>query len=128
LEEREITLSSLILDTFMDTQNPPGFVYLICLNTPLGNAKHYIGWSKNPEGRLFYHRKGTGSKFLRACNKIGIEYDIVKIWAGDRSLERKFKNLRKSASLCPHCKELLNAKRREQYREKKLSRHKVNID
>jgi predicted GIY-YIG superfamily endonuclease len=88
-----------------------GTVYLIHFDEPLHHARHYIGYACNVEGRLYYHRKGTGSKLLAACNRKGISYRIVREWRGDRTLERKLKNYKKAPQLCPICRELTLLKR-----------------
>lgn len=80
-----------------------GTVYLIHLHQKMAHSQHYIGFAYNVHGRLFHHRNNRGSKFLRAANRQGIPYQIVREWVGDRNLERKLKNRKKARLLCPIC-------------------------
>lgn len=82
-----------------------GVVYLIHLERPMAHAQHYIGWCRDgPEERLATHREGKGSRLLRAVNAAQIPYDIVRIWKGDRNLERRLKNRKNAKRLCPVCR------------------------
>ncbi len=83
-------------------------VYLIHLETKYEHAQHYLGFVDGGEdrlkSRLEYHRKGSGSRFLRAVAKAGINFDVVRTWPdGDRNFERSLKNKKKSSRLCPTC-------------------------
>lgn len=83
-------------------------VYLIHFETPLHHAKHYIGWTRNKRTfvkRIEYHRNGHGAKILNACNKMGIDWDVSRVWDdGDTGLEKRLKRWHKSSQLCPVCK------------------------
>ena len=88
-------------------------VYLIHFNEPFYHARHYLGYTTNARTlpkRLAYHRSGQGAKILKALNGQGIGYEIVKTWKGDRNLERKLKNRKKSSSFCPICQNERNRK------------------
>jgi hypothetical protein len=82
-------------------------VYLLCFDTKLKHAKHYIGFVNNAEGldaRMKKHRNGSGSKLMAAVAKAGIEFTIARLWANaDRSFERKLKNHNNSKRFCPIC-------------------------
>ena len=82
-----------------------GFVYIIHLARPLAGSKsrHYVGFSTQVEKRLFHHRKGTGSHFLREANRQGIPYALVVVFAGTKRDERKLKNCKNTARYCPCC-------------------------
>jgi predicted GIY-YIG superfamily endonuclease len=82
-----------------------GFVYIIHLAKPLAGSKsqHYVGFSTQVEKRLFHHRKGTGSNFLREANRQGIPYALVVIFAGTKRDERRLKNCKNTAKYCPCC-------------------------
>lgn len=82
-----------------------GFVYIIHLAKPLAGsrARHYVGFSTQVEKRLFHHRKGTGSAFLREANRQRIPYALVVIFAGTKRDERKLKNCKNTAKYCPCC-------------------------
>jgi hypothetical protein len=87
-------------------------VYIIHFDRKLAHAQHYIGFVDHEKGhtiesRLEYHRKGQGSKLLRAVVKAGIGFHVADIWLdGDRNFERKLKNKKKSRLLCPMCQKL----------------------
>lgn len=88
-------------------------IYLIHFSEPLHHARHYIGYTESAESlptRLEAHRSGTGAKILKALNGYGIGYEVVKTWHGDRKLERKLKNRKKSSTLCPICQNKRNRK------------------
>lgn len=83
-------------------------VYLIHFDQKLHHAQHYIGFVDHPahslESRLEYHKKGLGSKLLRAVGQKGIEFKVVRTWEeGDRNFERKLKNQKNASKLCPVC-------------------------
>lgn len=72
-------------------------VYILRFDQPLGNEKHqaqyYVGWTKNLEGRLYHHRRGTGARMTAAAAKMGIGFEVVLFIPGaDRSVERAIKN------------------------------------
>ena len=56
-------------------------VYLIHFDQKLHHAQHYLGFVDGGEdrlqSRLEYHRKGIGSKLLRAVAQKGIGFNIV---------------------------------------------------
>ncbi len=83
-------------------------VYLIHLDRPLsGRAQHYLGYSSNLEGRLFYHRTGRGSRFLAAANAQNISYQVVKVWEGGGYLEPMLKKRKNHKKYCPICNKKL---------------------
>ncbi len=82
-------------------------VYLICFERPFGHAHHYIGYSDDSRfaARIECHRKGRGSRLLRAVNEAGIDWKVVRTWPGkDGNFERKLKNRKKAWQLCPVCR------------------------
>lgn len=82
-------------------------VYLIHLEQKLKHSQHYIGFvdgENRLKTRVEYHRKGQGSKFLKAVTLAGIEFSVVRTWKdGDRNFERKLKNRKNAKALCPCC-------------------------
>jgi predicted GIY-YIG superfamily endonuclease len=81
-----------------------GIVYLIHFHSPLGRANHYLGWTVNLQTRMDSHRNNSGARILRACNIIGITWEVVRTWEQeDRHFERKLKNLKNAKRLCPVC-------------------------
>jgi len=81
----------------------PGQVYLIHLDQPFRHARHYLGWTLNLERRIAQHRAGTGAKLLRAVNRHGIRWEVVRIWPGGPDLEHTLKARKNSPRLCPVC-------------------------
>jgi len=84
-------------------------VYILHFDRKLHHAQHYIGFVDHPahtlEKRLEYHRKGQGSKLLKAVVAAGINFKVADIWIdGDRNFERSLKNKKKASKLCPICK------------------------
>ncbi len=93
-------------------------VYLIHFEEKYKHAQHYIGFSKDKlfQSRLEHHLKGSGSRLLRAVNKAGIKWSVVKTWPDeDGNFERKLKNRKKSSCLCPTC---IAAKKQNNEKEK----------
>lgn len=82
-----------------------GEVYIIHLHSPLGHARHYVGFSKKVEKRLYYHRTNQGSHFLRVANERGIEYTLAVRFAGTKHDERRLKNISHIKAYCPFCSE-----------------------
>ena len=78
-------------------------VYLIHFETPFKHATHYLGSTNDLQARLAEHRRGRGSKLLKAVNAAGIDYDVVRTWKGDEFLEYRLKNLGGKARICPVC-------------------------
>lgn len=83
--------------------NVPGTVYLIHFDRPLCHARHYIGWAAQLDRRLAHHAGGTGSKLMAAVARAGIGWQVARTWPGDRFFERRLKNRKNAARLCPIC-------------------------
>lgn len=82
-----------------------GTVYIIHLETPLGHAKHYVGWAINPEARIAHHANGSGSTLMRAVQQAGIEWHVSQVIEGvDRYFERYLKNRGSATQYCPCCR------------------------
>ena len=82
-----------------------GYVYIIHLARPLRGSKsrHYVGFSTQPDKRLWHHRNNSGSKFLREANRQGIPYALVVLQTGTKRDERRLKNTHNTAKYCPCC-------------------------
>lgn len=80
-------------------------VYLIHLASPISHAHHYLGYTKadTVEERFKKHKTGCGARLLQVANELGIDYEVVRTWAGGRELERRLKKRKDSPRLCPIC-------------------------
>ena len=80
------------------------YVYLIHFKTKLHHAGHYIGFSKCLGFRIASHRDGTGAKLIRAINRLGIPWMVIRTWRVDgQGFERYLKNQKHAARFCPLC-------------------------
>lgn len=79
-------------------------VYLIHFDQPLQHARHYVGFANDVDGRLWNHRHNKGANILKVLNRLGIKYDIVRVWDdADRTFERHLKNCKHTPRYCPVC-------------------------
>jgi len=87
-------------------ENVPGTVYLLHFSKKFHHTKHYLGWTENEDVkvRIKKHRKGEGSRLVRAVVKSGIKVRLVRTWEGvDRHFERKLKKQKNVRHHCPLC-------------------------
>src|SRR5262245_28869790 len=81
-----------------------GFVYVLHLATRYRHAGHYVGFAADLAQRLARHRAGNGARLMEVIKQAGIEWKLVKVLPGDRSLERRLKNGKNTPRrLCPVC-------------------------
>ena len=67
-------------------------------------ALHYLGYTNNLDSRIADHRAGLGARLLEVITADGIGFTVARTWeAGDRKLERRLKNRKRAACLCPCC-------------------------
>lgn len=88
-------------------------VYLIHLETKLHHSQHYIGYSADEKfaARIRHHENNRGCAFLRAVNKAGIKWKVVRQWPNeDGNFERMLKKRKQSWRLCPCCNKNVNIK------------------
>lgn len=81
-------------------------VYLLHFSKPISSnhtCQHYLGYAEDVEARLSDHKAGYGARLTQVANELGIDYEVVRTWEGDRKKERKLKNLKNSPKLCPIC-------------------------
>lgn len=93
-------------------------VYLLHLKRPLPRgvspsgtaltAGHYVGFSEDLVGRLLDHAEGNANaaRFMQVCHERGIDFQLARTWEGKgatRRFERRVKNYKKAARLCPIC-------------------------
>jgi hypothetical protein len=91
----------------------PGHCYLLHFIVPyvavqqpgkkLQTARHYLGWSADLLTRLAAHKNGNGARLVRVAKDAGIEWELARVWEGDRYLERRLKNRGGHSRLCPIC-------------------------
>lgn len=80
--------------------------YLIHFDKPISSkhtAQHYLGWTNDLEERLKEHYNGNGSRLCKVAKERNISFRLVRIWEGDRQLERKLKRQKNGKKLCPIC-------------------------
>lgn len=89
-------------------------VYLIHLSQPLSpkhTCQHYIGYSTIFEHRIRLHKRGKGSKLLKAAKERNISWEVVRVWNVEdgkgRELETKLKK-QHGSRLCPICRPKYN--------------------
>lgn len=88
-----------------------GYVYLIHLHQQLNRGsqrdrrrvRHYLGWCADLAARIQAHERGCGSKFMACVRRVGISFEVVRVWRGDPALEKQFKRWKNAAALCPVC-------------------------
>lgn len=83
-----------------------GLVYLIHFKTPFKHANHYLGWCEdgNLAKRIDRHKRGQGSKLMRAVVDAMIEWEVVRVWENvERNFERALKNRKSTKCFCPAC-------------------------
>lgn len=91
-----------------------GYVYLIHLHRQLNRGsqrdrrqvRHYIGWCADLAARIQAHERGCGSKFMACVRRVGISFEVVRVWHGNPALERQLKRRKKAATLCPICSQI----------------------
>jgi predicted GIY-YIG superfamily endonuclease len=81
-----------------------GTVYLLHFAKPYKHARHYLGYASRLESRLAMHRCGRGARLLQVVRQAGIRWRLVRVWSGDRGLERQLKNRGGASRLCPVCR------------------------
>lgn len=80
-----------------------GYIYMYHFDERYPNGRrpqHYIGFAKDVEYRELRHLAGRGAKLLKAVTEKGIGWTLVKVWVGDRYLERR---LKKNGHFDRHC-------------------------
>lgn len=99
-------------------------VYILHLESPLGHARHYVGWAKQVNKRIEHHKHGTGARFTQVCVERGIDFTLARVFEGaDRNFERKLKKTHSTKDYCPIC---MGDKARE-YAPKKTCSHDSQI-
>lgn len=81
-------------------------VYLIHFERHISDrhtCQHYLGSASQISQRITDHMRGNGSRLCQVAKQRGIQWQVVRLWHGDRKTERSLKNRKNSPLLCPHC-------------------------
>ena len=103
-----------------------GLVYLLHYDQAVGHAQHYLGWtSRRVEDRVQDHIDGTsGARLALEFARRRIAPEVVKVWPGNKALERRFKNRKNHRGLCPKC---LPGLRRYERERRQAERDKAKL-
>jgi hypothetical protein len=52
---------------------------------------------------MYAHEHNKGAALLKAVNRAGIRWEIVRTWLGGYELEKQLKRQKNSPRLCPLC-------------------------
>ena len=99
-------MAQVIFSAFTFCETLIMYVYLIHFDRPISpnhTCQHYLGFAHDLEQRIAQHRAGTGSRLCEVAKERGIGFDVVAVWSGDRTLERKLKNRKNAPCLCYKC-------------------------
>ncbi len=81
-------------------------VYLLHFSRPISpdsTCQHYLGYADDLAARIQAHRRGNAARLTEVAHQRGIEFEVVRVWQGNRALERKIKDRKYSNRLCPVC-------------------------
>jgi len=81
-------------------------VYLLHFDSPISEhhtCQHYIGFAECLQQRIAQHRRGDGARLTQVAKERGIGFRVVRVWEGDRKLERSLKNRKHASHFCPVC-------------------------
>ena len=82
-----------------------GFVYLAHFSKALHHARHYLGFATDLAQRMAQHRAGNGARLMEVVKQAGIDWKLVRVWQGDRGLERQLKRRKNTPrQLCLVCR------------------------
>lgn len=84
-----------------------GYVYLLHYHQPISGrhtARHYLGWTWHLSSRMQQHMTGRGARFTQVAYERGITFELAAAWPGSRNYERRLKNRKNAARLCPICR------------------------
>lgn len=88
-----------------------GYVYLLHFARPISDrhtCQHYLGYTTDLPTRLCLHRAGSGARLCAVAKERGIGFTLVRVWRGDRTLERALKNRKNAPRLCYCCNHSLD--------------------
>ncbi len=76
-------------------------IYLLHIQPPYKQARHYLGIASDLEARLQLHQKGRGARLTQVCVESGHELKLVRIWQGGRKEERRLKRQKTRRGFAP---------------------------
>lgn len=79
-----------------------GFIYLLKFEQPISDdstAQTYTGWASDLAARIQQHKHGNGARLTQVAHERGIGFRVARVWVGDRSTERRIKNLKNGRKL-----------------------------
>lgn len=86
-------------------------IYILQFDKPLGSAKHaaryYIGYCQDDSclnRRIKAHKKGKGAAITRAAVERGIGFKCVATMEGNRTMERRLKNMKNTKRIIANLK------------------------
>src|SRR5262249_5005396 len=93
-------------------------IYLLHFDQAYQHARHYLGIADDLRARLAKHACGNGARLMEVITGAGITWQLARTWPGDRKLERRLKNRKEAAALCPVCSGEAALKRAANYKER----------
>jgi predicted GIY-YIG superfamily endonuclease len=80
-----------------------GVVYLLCLERPVGRARHYLGSTTDLVRRVAQHRAGRGGTLPAIAARLGIAFAVARQWPGGVREEQRIRRRGDYRRLCPLC-------------------------
>jgi len=82
-----------------------GIIYLLHIEPPYKHAAHYVGFTESADAlaRLRRHEDGHGANLCRVAVAAGCTLHLVRVWSGNRQLERRTKRRAHHDRWCPMC-------------------------
>lgn len=82
-------------------------IYLLHFERPINPdrpCQHYLGYAADVDRRLEDHASGQGSRLTQHALRLGIGWQLVRTWAGEKDTEKYLKTVyRNGRLLCPVC-------------------------
>lgn len=82
------------------------YIYLLHFDRPISpghTCQHYTGSADDIEKRIQQHQQGQGSRLTQVAYEREIQFSVVRLWMGNRMMERRLKRLKCSPKFCPIC-------------------------
>lgn len=82
-----------------------GAVYLLHFDRAFGHARHYIGFSTDPDERFQHHLLGRGANLVKHALAAGVSIELAQLWENKTvRYEIELKNRGSAIRWCPVCK------------------------